>query len=120
MVSTRKIAARRLSIAFAGGKSSGGAWRAVVSSRWRGSDIVAPKLVRNPRGCRARRRRCCVRDGRACCLDGAPGLRFLDPDALAGHLDDDRVVNEPVDRGGGGHRILEDPAPLDRKSTRLN
>src|SRR5690349_23079485 len=111
MVSTRKIAARRLSIASAGRKSSGGAWRAVVSWRWRWSDIVAPKLVRDPRRC-ARRRPCCVRGGRACWLGGAAGLRFLDPDALAGHLDDDRVVNEPIDRGGRGHRIFEDSVPL--------
>src|SRR5436190_23673113 len=61
MVSTRKIAARRLSIASAGRKSSGGAWLAVVSWRWRWSDIGAPRLVRGPRGCRARRRRGCLR-----------------------------------------------------------
>src|SRR5262245_44494081 len=112
MVSTRKIASRRLSIAFAGRKSSGGAWLAVVSWRWRGSDIVAPRLVRDLRGCRARLRRVCVRRGWACGFGGELGLRFLDPDALAGHLEHDRVVNEPVDRGGGGHRVLEDPVPL--------
>src|SRR6201995_4307783 len=112
MVSTRRIAARRLSIASAGWKSSGGAWLAVVSWSWRWSDIVAPRLVRGPRGCRARPRRVCVRGGRACWFGGALGLRVLDPAALAGHLEDDRVVNEPVDRGGGGHRVFEDPVPL--------
>src|SRR6201995_490235 len=112
MVSTRRIAARRLSIASAGWKSSGGAWLAVVSWSWRWSDIVAPRLVRGPRGCRARPRRVCVRGGRACWFGGALGLRVLDPAALAGHLEDDRVVNEPVDRGGGGHRVFEDPFPL--------
>src|SRR5258707_272176 len=111
MVSTRKIAARRLSIASAGRKS-GGAWLAVVSWRWRWSDIVAPRLVRGPRGCRARPRRYCVRHGRACGFGSELGLCLLDPDALAGQLDDDRMVDEPIDRGGGGHRVLEDPIPL--------
>src|SRR5215510_6575646 len=112
MVSTRKIAARRLSIASPGRKSSGGAWLTVVSWRWRGSDIVAPRLVRGPRGCRARLRRVCVRRGWACGFGGELGLRLLDPDALAGQLEDDLVVNEPVDRGGSGHWVLEDPVPL--------
>ena len=37
---------------------------------------------------------------------------MLNTNTLAGHLEDDRVVDEPIDRGGGGHRILEDPIPF--------
>jgi len=39
-------------------------------------------------------------------------LCLLDPDALARHLEDHRVVDETIDRGRGRHRIFEDSIPL--------
>jgi len=41
------------------------------------------------------------------------GVRvLLEPDALAGHLEDHRVVDEAVDCCGSGHRVLEDERHL--------
>jgi hypothetical protein len=40
------------------------------------------------------------------------GVGVLGADTGAGHLEDDGVVDEAIDRSGGGHRILEDPVPL--------
>jgi nanoRNase/pAp phosphatase (c-di-AMP/oligoRNAs hydrolase) len=34
------------------------------------------------------------------------GLSLLGADAGAGHLEDDGVVDEAIDRGGGGHRVV--------------
>src|SRR5437773_4814831 len=120
MVSTDRIAAWRLSTTSAGRKSPGCAWLGTVSWVWRWSDIVAPICIRGRHACRASRCRCCTRDGRegrvrrrrelgrwgrwVCSFGGALGLGVLDANTLAGHLEDDRVVDEPIDRGGGGHR----------------
>src|SRR3954471_1192399 len=52
------------------------------------------------------------RGGRGASLGGAFGLCLVDADAGSGHLEDHAVVDDAVDGGGGGHRILEDPVPL--------
>src|SRR4051794_27488538 len=50
--------------------------------------------------------------GRGASLAGAFGLCLVDADAGSGHLEDHAVVDDAVDGGGSGHRILEDPVPL--------
>src|SRR5712672_4407437 len=52
------------------------------------------------------------RGGCGASLGGALGLCLIDADAGSGHLEDHAVVDDAVDGGGGGHRILEDPVPL--------
>ena len=47
----------------------------------------------------------------AACGPGAL-VRGLGSIALHVELQDHRVVDDPVDRGGGGHRVLEDLVPL--------
>src|SRR4051794_40414205 len=57
--------------------------------------------------------RTCVRRMTRSTPGGGPSLEGLVvADAGAGHLDDDGVVDESVDRGGRGHRILEDADPV--------
>src|SRR5438477_238464 len=43
--------------------------------------------------------------------DAAPH-RLVRTEARSVHLDDHRVVHEPIDGGGRGHRVLEDAVPL--------
>jgi hypothetical protein len=45
----------------------------------------------------------------------ATGLGVVGSLAATRELQDDRVVDEPVDGRGGGHGVLEDPIPIRRR-----
>ena len=104
---------------------AGGLWetRSVFQGLWEGAGRVVGggslpqpgRLAAGVMGVRGKRGRGCGKPRVVSRL----GRRFLDSllggvgaIAGAGELEDDGVVDEPVDGAGGGHGVLEDLVPL--------